>query len=288
MLQMEDSVAPLIPQGLEGYVDTLGAVCLKWTANTDADLLGYRIYRGQTEGDELIPLTDTAVKTNEYRDSVNLYNLNAKVYYAVAALDKRYNQSAMSATLILEKPDMIKPSPPFITTCEATGKGIQLEWIPGRETLHSYLIFRKEKGERDLLQTVASPDITSYLDSTVAGGITYAYDIVSVNRRQLESDPSPAMTVTAKGKASEIKITRFKGERTEKGILLKWEHTVPDVKSAVIYRKEGEVPLSSWRGLETWERETLDASAKRNVTYEYLLIIKNRDGVPASATFKIN
>jgi hypothetical protein len=91
---MEDSIPPLIPQGLEGYVDTLGTVRLKWMANTDADLLGYRIYRGQTEGEELIPLTDVAVKTNEYLDSVNLYNLNTKVYYAVAALDKRVRRSS--------------------------------------------------------------------------------------------------------------------------------------------------------------------------------------------------
>lgn len=63
LLQMEDTIPPAIPQGLEGYVDTTGVVHLKWLANIDSDILGYRIYRGQTEGEELVPMTDVAIKT---------------------------------------------------------------------------------------------------------------------------------------------------------------------------------------------------------------------------------
>ncbi|MFV0587987.1 fibronectin type III domain-containing protein [Bacteroides reticulotermitis] len=288
LLQMEDSIPPAVPQGLEGRVDTTGVVHLKWTANTDSDILGYRIFRGQTEGEELIPITDIAVKTTEFKDSVNIYNLNTKVYYAITALDKRYNQSEQTPVVELDKPDMIKPSPPFITKCEATERGVQLEWVTGKETLKSYLVSRleKRKGYRELIKVISDPGITHYLDSTAVGDVLYSYDIVAVNRSFIESDPSPSISVRAKSAHSKAIIKSFKTSRAANGIQLKWDHTVPDAKIILIYRKEGESPLMVWKEVEVWERELLDTTAKRNTPYEYLLVIKNREGAPLSAQTK--
>ncbi|KAA6338455.1 hypothetical protein EZS27_013544 [termite gut metagenome] len=287
LLQMEDSIPPAIPQGLEGAVDTTGIVRLKWLANSDGDLLGYRIYRGQAQGEELIPLTDIAITANEYRDSVNIYNLNSKVYYAVTSLDRRYNQSALSAVLELEKPDVVKPSPPFITRCEATDSGVLLEWVSGVESLRSYHIYRLEKGkDREQIKTIDNPEMTNYVDSTAVGGTGYNYDVVAVNRSFLESNPSPSLYVRAKGQDANVGIKRFRSERTSKGIVLKWEHTIADVKSVNIYRKEGELPLSLWREVGAWEREVIDVIAKRNIVYEYLLVIKTQNGQPISIQTK--
>ncbi|KAA6344579.1 hypothetical protein EZS27_007813 [termite gut metagenome] len=288
LLQMEDSIPPVIPQELEGAVDTTGIVRLKWLANSDSDLLGYRVYRGQVQGEELIPLTDIAIIANEYRDSVNIYNLNSKVYYAVTSLDRRYNQSALSAILELEKPDVLKPSPPFITRCEATDSGVLLEWVSGAESLLAYRIYRVEKGKkrREQIKTIDNPEITHYVDSTVVGGTSYNYDVVSVNKSSLESNPSPSLYVRAREQGTNMGIKRFRSERTLKGIVLKWEHTVADVKSVNMYRKEGELPLSLWREIGVWEREAIDATAKRNIVYEYLLVIKTQNGQPISAQTK--
>ncbi|NDV79489.1 fibronectin type III domain-containing protein [Dysgonomonas sp. 511] len=290
LLQMEDSIPPAIPVGLEGYVDTTGVVHLKWTANTEPDLLGYRIYRGQTEGEELIPLTDIAVKANEYQDSIHIHNLNQKVYYAITALDRRYNQSELSETLILDKPDVIPPSPPFISKIEARDEGVYLEWIPGKEQLRSYIISRSDKttGYREMIMTIINLDSTSYLDASAVGNTNYEYDVVAVSNSFLESAPSPTAAVKAKAKNTGMSIKSLKASRTDKGILLKWEHTVPDVKMVSIYRKEGGSPLSLWKTLEIWEREVLDNTAKRNTTYEYLLVIKNQNGKPVNAQTKIN
>lgn len=48
LIQPVDSVPPAIPQGLKAHIDSLGAVHLSWDANHDADIYGYRLYRGQT------------------------------------------------------------------------------------------------------------------------------------------------------------------------------------------------------------------------------------------------
>ena len=93
LIQPIDSVPPAIPQGLKAHIDSLGAVHLSWDANHDADIYGIVFYRGQTKGEELIPITDVAIRETYYTDSVNINNLNDKVYYALTSLDERYNQS---------------------------------------------------------------------------------------------------------------------------------------------------------------------------------------------------
>jgi hypothetical protein len=288
LLQMEDTIPPAIPQGLEGYVDTTGIVHLKWVANIDSDILGYRIYRGQTQGEELIPITDIAVKATGFKDSVNIHNLNSKVYYAITALDRRYNQSGQTEPVVLDKPEVIPPSPPFITKCEATDRGVLLEWVTGRENLRSYIISRYEKGKgfRELIKIIANPDIKTYLDSTAVGGVHYGYDVVAINRNSLESVPSAVASVTAKQATDGAVIKSFKATRVANGIQLKWNHTVSDAKSILIYRKEGESALMSWKEADVWERELSDTTAKRNTAYQYLLVIKNREGIVLSAQTK--
>lgn len=289
LLQMEDSIPPAIPTGLEGYVDTTGIVHLKWTANTESDFYGYRIYRGQTKTEELIPLNDIAIGSNEFKDSINIYNLNSNIYYSVTSLDKRYNQSNPSEVIELSKPDVIKPSPPFISKYQATDRGVHLEWIPGREeSIRAFRIFRGERGTtyKNLVTVITNSNITSYLDSTVVAGTNYMYEVVAVNNTFLASDPSPEVTVKAKEKETTGDIKRFTALRTEEGIILKWEHTLSGVKQISIYRKEGESALSLWQHVEVWQKEQLDSSAKRNTVYEYLLVMKDRWGKPVSKQVK--
>ena len=140
------------------------------------------------------------------------------------------------------------------------------------------------RGNRQLIQ----PEITAYLDSTVAANTGYKYELVSVNKNNLESDLSPAFSVKTRGKEAGMAIKQFKGERTKNGIALKWEHVLSGVRSVSIYRKEGSSALSLWKGAEAWERTALDTEAKQNTVYEYLLVIKNREGMPVSKQIKID
>jgi fibronectin type 3 domain-containing protein len=282
LLQMEDTIPPAVPQNLKGYVDTLGVVHLRWDINTEPDFYGYRIYRGQTKGEELIPLNDKAHPANEFSDTIEIRNLNTKVYYAVSSLDRRYNQSGLCEVIELEKPVMIKPSPPYITQYEAGDDGIRLEWARGRdETIRSYRIYRKEKGDDKMtrLEEISDSAAVSYLDPAVVNGTSYIYHVRSVTGNGLESDASPEVSVKARtGETGAADIKQFKSVWREGGIALTWEHTVPDVRSISIYRKEGEEALSLWRELEIWRREIADTNAKRNTAYEYMLVIKNKAG----------
>ncbi len=281
LLQMEDTIPPAVPTGLKGYVDMLGVVHLTWDKNTEPDFYGYRIHRAQTQGEELIPLNDVAHQSNSFTDTINIYNLNAKVYYAVASLDRRYNQSQLSEMLELEKPEVVKPAPPYISKYESTEKGVLLEWAAGRdETVYSFRVYRKEKGNDNMERVASITDLTktSFLDSTVVNGTSYIYCVKSATKNGLESDPSPEIAVKSKAKATNAAISHFKANRTESGIALTWQHTIPEVRSISIYRKEGEDTLSLWQKPGQWQRETADPTAQRNITYEYMLAIKDMQG----------
>ena len=293
MLQMVDSIPPAMPQGLEVIVDTTGIAHLTWQANTDEDIYGYRIFRAQTKGEELIPLTDVAVKNTFYQDSISVHNLNAKVYYAISALDKRYNQSALCPTVEVTKPVMIIPASPVINKYEATEAGVRLTWVTNRdETLQSFIIRRGEASadEMQTIHTQSATDNREYLDEDILAGMTYRYEIIAINSGQKQSEPSPFVSVRAKanvsGKAEAI--GKFTASRNSNGITLKWEHGVKDVKSARMYRKEGEETMMLWKEFSVWDKEITDNTAKQNTSYEYLLVLKDTSGRNVTKNVKIN
>ena len=292
LFQMEDSIPPAVPSGLRGRVDAIGAVYLAWERNTEADFYGYRIYRAQTKGGELIPLNDDAHPNASYTDTISIRNLNSKVYYAVAALDRRYNQSELSEIIELEKPDVVKPSPPYITQYESDENGIRLQWVSGRdESIRSFRIYRKENDADNPLRVAEITDLTvlSYADETLVPETNYIYFIKSATKNGLESDASPEITVKSKAKAAsgDTNIVQFKANRTTNGVALAWQYNIANVRSVSLYRKEGNEPLSLWQEADSAARETADLTVKRNVTYEYMLVIKDQTGKVFSKTASV-
>ncbi|MDR2653058.1 MAG: hypothetical protein LBC68_12245 [Prevotellaceae bacterium] len=286
LLQIPDSIPPSVPTGLQGYVDTTGTVFLRWKANTDDDILGYRIFRGQTAGEELIPLTDIAVIDTAFVDTVDVRNLNPKVYYAISALDKRYNQSALCAAVEITKPVLIKPSPPLITKFEATEDGVKLEWVTGRdESLVSYVVYR---GADKADSAIAEISELKYTDLSAVGGEAYYYAVSAKNTGDIQSDLSPEVYVKAKFvKNRDEKIKKFTGKRVDSNIVLQWEHTITNVRSINVYRKMNDNPLTKWKEIDVNANQTTDVNVNTNAVYEYLLVIKDMNGKPESVQIKV-
>ena len=156
-----DSIPPSKPTGLRAQVDSLGKVRLQWSANKEADILGYRLYRGENEGEELIPITDVAIRDTLYQDSVSLQSLNSKVYYALTALDHRYNQSEQSELVEALKPNVLAPTAPSITRIEHDKEHTVLHWEAADDPyLTGFIIFRKELGSNTLHQVAKIDDKT--------------------------------------------------------------------------------------------------------------------------------
>ncbi|TXH27788.1 MAG: hypothetical protein E6Q96_06065 [Cyclobacteriaceae bacterium] len=109
-----DTRPPAIPTDLTGKIDTMGIVRLKWKANTEKDLWGYRVFFANNKTDEFSLCSAEIMSKPFFIDTIKLDNLSAEIYYKVVALDQRGNISPFSEILTITKPDTIPPAPAFI------------------------------------------------------------------------------------------------------------------------------------------------------------------------------
>lgn len=91
-----DTFPPAAPTGLSA-VATEGAINLIWERNTDADLAGYLVLRGEAPGDTLQAITATPIQETTYRDTT--VTPGVRYVYAIVAVDRATppNTSAQSA-----------------------------------------------------------------------------------------------------------------------------------------------------------------------------------------------
>lgn len=280
LVQPVDTIPPSVPTALQGVVDSTGVVRLTWNANNENDLLGYRIFRGQTRGEELVPLNDIAVRTNHFTDTVDVRNLNSKVYYAVTALDMRYNQSEKSAVAALSKPELVPPSPPLISSYKITGKGVELDFVTGREEniaeLHLYRTSKSTSQANNTPMKIFSDATTAnYTDNTIEANRTYIYTLKAVTSSGLSSASSPPLTVRTSGSTTllkgEIKEFTAKVNKRKMNVQLSWKHDLTDVRQFEIYKAEKGKPVSLWKIVKAFEVSLDDSDVRQGSGYEYVI-----------------
>lgn len=91
-----DTFAPAAPQQLAAIAGA-GNISLIWEPNTEPDLAGYIVLRGDASGDRLTPLTPSPIRETTFRDT-NVQP-GTRYVYAIVAVDtaKPQNVSAQSA-----------------------------------------------------------------------------------------------------------------------------------------------------------------------------------------------
>ena len=165
LVQAIDSVPPAVPSGLTAIVDTTGKVNLKWIANTEKDILGYKIFRALNKNEEAVPLVDSVWQVNSYQDILSLKLTNKKAWYGISAIDQRFNQSAISELVELKKPSVIPPSAAVISRFKTDGSKITLNWINSEDQdIISHSLFKRLK-----------PDSIWILVKTFPGEISETY-----------------------------------------------------------------------------------------------------------------
>jgi fibronectin type 3 domain-containing protein len=161
LVQLADSIPPAPPAGLKASVDSTGMVTLRWTKNTELDLLGYRVFRSSFKNSEFGQVTVSPVRSEGLRDTVNIKTLSSKMYYKITAVDNRFNTSLFSETIELELPDVIPPVPPVLTGVKAKAGGVALTWRnSSSEDVVEHHIYRKHQysTEWSLLKVITAKD----------------------------------------------------------------------------------------------------------------------------------
>src|SRR5262249_54571811 len=92
----QDVYPPAVPSGLQAVFSGPGQapfIDLLWAPNTEADLVGYNVYRREA-GTQPAKLNSDVVKTPAFRDT--RVSTGKSYWYSVSAVDARGNESAKS------------------------------------------------------------------------------------------------------------------------------------------------------------------------------------------------
>ncbi|MEU8541272.1 PA14 domain-containing protein [Streptomyces sp. NPDC048717] len=124
-----DKVKPLAPSGASvAYDREAGAATLRWTANKEMDLAGYRVYRRPSLGTTWTKVSGTGLVTKTAFTDRSAPVTGAKFGYEVRAVDKAGNESAGSADVYVTTVDTIGPPAPTGLTVRYDYRMAYLRW----------------------------------------------------------------------------------------------------------------------------------------------------------------
>lgn len=282
LVQPVDSIPPSRPVGLTGKIDSSGVVRIKWEANTDVDIFGYRVFRGNLENEEYSQVTSKPISTTAFRDTISIKNLNSNVYYKIVALDYRYNQSDYSAPLTLKKPDIIPPTSPVFKKFDVSDGKVNLQWARSSsddaKTTH---IYRKENDSQDWLLIYEGDNTTErYIDKKATEGNLYSYTLIAIDESNLESPPSPSVSVKIPKTNKENQVRSFSGiaNKLQQSIDISWAYRADDISEFEIYKAKTEEKLRLLRVVPADTRRLTDTNLKINTSYTYGIRAVFKDG----------
>ena len=275
-VQTVDSIPPLAPVGVTGIIDSLGVVELSWSKNLEKDMLGYRVFRGHLDTEELSQITISPIPETNYVDTVQVRSLNDKVYYQVVAVDKRFNMSEYSEKIVLKKPDVIPPSSPVFTKYTVDKGEISISWVRSSSTdVAAHLLYRQNSNntQQGWLELSKIKDtITTFVDQELIAGTTYRYAIFAVDDAGLRSDPSPPLTITAPNSGVDV-VKGFTAiaDRSQQQITVSWKKMPESIKELWIYKAKDDQQPYLWKQIPGHLNTLIDKKVHPGHIYSYTI-----------------
>jgi uncharacterized protein len=272
LVQIEDTTPPAPPVDITGAAEKTGIVKLTWKANTESDLLGYRVFRSNSDKEEPVEVTREILLQPNFTDTINIRVLDKKIYYTVVAVDKNYNPSEYSRVHIILRPDILPPAAPVFNRIEVVKDSIVLEWINSVSTdIDHYELTRVEKENR-LSRTIrtwypASP-IEKFADRSLTPGHTYVYRVVAYDSAGNKSETISKEIAYEPGYRNAVTDVRSTVDRDGKKITLQWKNVAPSAK-CIIYKKINNNPFTIFKTLEGNIESFIDTDIYINNTYSY-------------------
>lgn len=291
-----DTIPPARPQALAGYIDTLGNLTLAWAYGEEADLQGYNVYWSNGPDREFYPLNAKPVQGNVFLDSITMETISEKIYYKIVALDFNMNQSEPSEILELERPDIIPPAAPMLSSYKSYPDSISITWQLSPSTdVVAYQLLRKLKGQEkyDILTTIADPRQSSFTDKSVKQGQTYTYAIVAIDDAMLYSEISDPYTITALKVLKRVPISNLIGRINEATaeFELSWSYQAPGDYEYVIFRNIDDNGWQSVANIRKSQQSYIDKNlfrASSNFKYAVQVIYKDGGEAPLSNIVQLN
>jgi uncharacterized protein len=280
-VQLDDSIPPAPPAGVTGSIDHNGVVRLAWEAGKEEDIYAYRVFRSNDSTTEFVQVSRAPVLVSLFQDTITLHTLTKNVYYKVVALDKHYNPSDFSALLVLKRPDVIPPVPPFFTNMTSEADAVHMQWQRSTsiDVVKHTLLRSKDTSWQVLLDVPVTDTTNDFIDTSAVPGVTYQYMLVAEDDSHLRSASKPVsagrlnLGLPAGGRA----ILKANIDRDKKQIVLKWR-PVPDLKMVWVYRASPTQPYRLCKTLTPEDKEFTDTELSINTLYRYKLKIIRNNG----------
>jgi len=186
------------------------ALRLKWNppaenvdGSTPANILGYNVYRSQSERSPAMLLNQTPVSDAVFED--RFFEFERDYFYFVRAVSLGTNaapsESSESNILKIKPRDTFAPSAPAAITIAATPTSISLFFPANPETdVEGYSIYRSTDGNLPKAEwTLLTKDLwkaTTYRDESIEGGKTYFYYVTATDKYKNVSPASEVVSET--------------------------------------------------------------------------------------------
>jgi glucose/arabinose dehydrogenase len=189
-----DTQAPSAPSNLVLSNLACDAATLTWTASTDN--VGVAFYDVFHDGQLMKSVSGATLSTSVAAVPGVVWG------FYVNARDAAGNVSQASATVLHTfppcQPDTQPPTAPTNLTGSASGTTVTLRWNAATDNVavRAYDIYRNNTKVGSVSTTSATPPDTSFIDSGLSAGTTYAYYIVARDAQANLSPHSNAISVT--------------------------------------------------------------------------------------------
>ncbi|MFE5589007.1 fibronectin type III domain-containing protein [Streptomyces sp. NPDC056549] len=177
-----DKIRPLAPAGAAVTYDrTLGRATLKWAANKEMDLAGYRVYRRLSTSATWTKVgsATSLVTAVSYADSPP--PTGQTYLYELRAVDKAGNESPGGPDLTVVSVDRTPTAAPAGVTATDGATSVVLAWRPVTGAA-KYTVHRQRTGTTDPVAQVATGvTATTWKDTAAAERTGYTYWVSAVD-----------------------------------------------------------------------------------------------------------
>ncbi len=247
-------------------------------------MAGYGVYYSDSRIGEYSLLSRTLSKDSVYSTKVALNLLNKKLYYCLIAYDSHLNASKSSDTLVLLRPDTLRPVSGNILAYALSDTSIYLRWAnsPSLDLRQTYLLRQSEGDSRAVLlcQYPSGMVEGSYLDSCVLEKVNYTYILLSEDDTGLYSDSLKiVLSTTYSGIRQALSDIVYELNREKRSVKLSWAIPTRKVIRYTLYRQGPQDSyLSSYRVIRGDYGSYVDVGLSVSCEYKYRLMALYEDG----------
>ncbi len=275
-----DQKPPSPPAELKGRIDSTGIVTLQWVATEDKDIKGYRVFRANQKREEFIEITSQFVTKTKYKDTLALDNLTSEVYYCMRATDFNYNQSIMSDTILILKPDTISPVPCILLDVLAMDSLLKISWVNSdSKDIGKNMLIRTSNKEIDTLFQW-NDTVIEYQDYNIIPGSNYSYTILTVDKSENKASSSDFTRFYEPGYRFPLSNFKTISNKEEKLVNLSWDIPNDKVYSYQIFRTKEGGKLNQLKTINNPSTASFtDKNVRINNKYIYSIKYVNQDGI---------